>query len=1377
MKRKHLLLKNLRWVLLFMTLPFFGYFANQAKAQTLPTPDNVVLHLDATTISGLSDNAPVTSWNDLSGKNHHASAVNPPAFKQYGFSNRPSVNFSGNNQYMEIAHTTALNLTQLTIFTVFKNKTTVSSSVDFGVITSKELGSSPWENRNWWFAVQHSQGQLWFRTSSGGQQPRNDLQDTQHNYKDGLVHMASVVVPGTGNGNATLSVDGFQKASALSNTPNVQTAPVRIGAGGSSSVNRFFHGDIGEIIIYNRALSLEERQEVELYLGNKWLNWNVTAYFNIAASAGVGGQIVPTGQIQVPEGRSSTFNITANAPYYTISDVLVDGTSIGAVSSYTFTNITANHTIEAVFSPVTPQHTITATAGLNGSITPQGSIEKYAGESHTFYMNPIGNYGVTNVWIDGNPIGPTSSYTFTNIQQSHTIHAEFGLTEPIVHLDADAISGLSHGQVLTTWEDKSGFGNNATQSNNNNKPVLITEDGLNGRQVVRFDGTNDFMQVANNLSLDMDQVTMFAVYRNTFKPSYPSNSIGVITSKSRGHTNRSWWLVLNYNFTAGGTEAGINPGSLWFRTSSGGNMANNLYHNGTYNNGDAYMVAVVVPPTAPGAQSVLFIDGEQKHQSNAGDIDHAENQIFKIGAGTNNSGGTERYFGGDLAELIIYNRALSSQERKNVESYLYGKWFGPQDPEITQWPTASDITYGQGLANSALSGGEASVPGTFSFADPSFLPSQAGNISAQVVFTPDDTQLYNIITGSVDLTVLKKYLSITAQNASKVYGEPDPEFSVSFQGFVFDDTQATLNGTLEIIREEGEDTGDYLLSASGLSSANYEIEHTNGSFTISQKLLTITALDASKVYGEPDPEFSVSFQGLVFDDTQESLDGLLEISREAGEDVGDYLIIASGLSSANYEIVYTGGIFTISQKLLTITALDQTRQYSDPNPAWEATAEGFINGEDFSNLTGALSFTGDAVESDHNTAPGNYAIIPGGYTSINYSIIYIPGYLLITPEDSELSYLGSRLMATNSSSSATLDLRVMLSDFDDGFRGNITNASLKFLIYDSDMVLVGQTPVLQALNLMDDYSALIQYNYPVTLNADEDFRMLYINVEVGGFYQGAFEEPILAVVYRPQGDHVTGGGFIVPSNPVGSYPWAANVHTNFGFNFKYHKKTNELQGELNLVLRDVNGVAYQFKSTQAVALGVNTFDPSAKTAFISVKGNLMKGNTIEASNLDLYATMTDRGNPGHNDDIGFTIWNGNTLLYSSNWDGNSTNRIKLGGGNLIVHSGFALEDFKSTRIDNSQLSDENGNMNFRAFPNPFKDVVNFSFKAEANTDVIVEIFDARGVLIEKSIHNSFLEGEQVQIQITPRMNNTNFIIYRLTLNSEVFSGKLIFQNN
>jgi len=71
--------------------------------------------------------------------------------------------------------------------------------------------------------------------------------------------------------------------------------------------------------------------------------------YTITATAGADGRISPSGSVAVASGTSKTFTITASRGH-TIANVTVDGASVGAVSSYTFSNVTAKHTIRATFT-------------------------------------------------------------------------------------------------------------------------------------------------------------------------------------------------------------------------------------------------------------------------------------------------------------------------------------------------------------------------------------------------------------------------------------------------------------------------------------------------------------------------------------------------------------------------------------------------------------------------------------------------------------------------------------------------------------------------------------------------------------------------------------------------------------------------------------------------------------------------------------------------------------------------------------------------------------------------------------------------------------------------------------------------------------------
>lgn len=144
--------------------------------------------------------------------------------------------------------------------------------------------------------------------------------------------------------------------------------------------------------------------------------------YSISASTSVNGTISPEGSTSVNSGGSQTYSITP-ATGYKIAGVTVDGISVGAQNTYTFSNIAANHTIAASFTAKI--YTVSASAGTGGTISPVGTNSLGYGSNQTYTISPNAGYIIAGVTVDGVAVGAVTSYVFSNVTANHTISAAF----------------------------------------------------------------------------------------------------------------------------------------------------------------------------------------------------------------------------------------------------------------------------------------------------------------------------------------------------------------------------------------------------------------------------------------------------------------------------------------------------------------------------------------------------------------------------------------------------------------------------------------------------------------------------------------------------------------------------------------------------------------------------------------------------------------------------------------------------------------------------------------------------------------------------------------------------------------------------------------
>jgi hypothetical protein len=202
----------------------------------------------------------------------------------------------------------------------------------------------------------------------------------------------------------------------------------------------------------------------------------------ITASAGTNGSISPSGDVPVPYGTNKTFTITPVADYHVL-DVLVDGVSVGAVASYTFTNVTANHTISASFDANFWVVTVEQPNARISGVTPDWIQYVTKGADATFHVTPTTTdysyiYSTSRNGVDPVPLaqGGASFFTTHNVGQAQEL-VFTNITEPtaiVVNLfrrgninggsgtlvpdSADAVNGSDASVLIDQWRKTQGTG-------------------------------------------------------------------------------------------------------------------------------------------------------------------------------------------------------------------------------------------------------------------------------------------------------------------------------------------------------------------------------------------------------------------------------------------------------------------------------------------------------------------------------------------------------------------------------------------------------------------------------------------------------------------------------------------------------------------------------------------------------------------------------------------------------------------------------------------------------------------------------------------------------------------------------------------------------
>ena len=215
----------------------------------------------------------------------------------------------------------------------------------------------------------------------------------------------------------------------------------------------------------------------------------------------------------------------------------------------------------------------------------------------------------------------------------------------------------------------------------------------------------------------------------------------------------------------------------------------------------------------------------------------------------------------------------------------------------------------------------ASLTGTLSCSTTAIVSSPGGTYP--ITCSGQTSTNYTITYVPGTLTVTPVPLTLTANPASMVYGTALPAFSVTGTGFLNGDTVASLSGALVCVTTATPTSpvGTYPINCSGLTSPSYTITWAPGTLTVTRAALTVTANNASRIWGFANPAFSGTAVGLVGTDTLASIGVSCTSAATPTSAVGIYPITCTG-TPVNYTVTYFPGTLAVTTAVqLTPAAL------------------------------------------------------------------------------------------------------------------------------------------------------------------------------------------------------------------------------------------------------------------------------------------------------------------------------------------------------------------------------------------------------------------------------------------------------------------------
>src|SRR6185437_12250876 len=238
-------------------------------------------------------------------------------------------------------------------------------------------------------------------------------------------------------------------------------------------------------------------------------------------------------------------------------------------------------------------------------------------------------------------------------------------------------------------------------------------------------------------------------------------------------------------------------------------------------------------------------------------------------------------------------------------------------------------------------------------------------------------------------------LSVTANNATRVYGDPNPAFTGTITGLkngdniTFSATSADATaavGTYPIVP---------VLVDPNSKLGNYTVTATNGTLTVTPAPLSVTAANANMVFGDAVPTLTGTVSGIKNGD---NITGVYTTTATSASPVGTYPITASASDNGtgkltNYTVTPVNATLTINPAPLAVSGANASMVFGDSVPALTGTITGLKNGN-----TIGTTFVTPATSA---SPVGSYAIVPTvtdpNNVLSNYTLTVVNGVLQISP--------------------------------------------------------------------------------------------------------------------------------------------------------------------------------------------------------------------------------------------------------------------------------------------------------------------------------------------------------------------------------------------